>query len=158
MPKAKTKKKKVDKKSSNSSTRETNIEKVLIENSIMLQKVMTNLAIKFDGLSSKISKLLELFEVSAKALADKDFDIGKESENSNEVTEKLDSLIEQNKIIARGLTLIHETNPQREFQQPPQREFQSSSPRPPQFPGKKPSTEVNKYQKSLSSKDEVPKP
>ena len=43
---------------------------ILVENFVSLQKVMTNLSIKFDNLSMQISKLLELFEISAKTLAE----------------------------------------------------------------------------------------
>jgi hypothetical protein len=85
------------------------VEKVLIENFVSLQKVMTNLAVKFDNLSSQISKLLELFEISAKALAEKGT-LGEER-TDKKAAEKLDSLLEQNKIIAKGIALLHEKNP-----------------------------------------------
>ena len=81
------------------------VEKVLIENFISLQHVMTNLAVKFDNLSSQISKLLELFEISAKTLAEKGYSTGGADK---QVTEKLDSLLEQNKVIAKGISLLHE--------------------------------------------------
>ncbi len=84
------------------------IEQVLIENFVSLQKVMTNLAVKFDNLSVQISKLLELFEISAKTLAEKDYSI--KTEPDKKVSEKLDTLLEQNKIIAKGITLLHESN------------------------------------------------
>ncbi len=83
-------------------------QKSLNDNFIALQKVMTNLAIKFDSLSSQISQLLNLFEISAKALAEKDFDFEKSNKDNKKIIEKLDTLSEQNKIIARGLTLMHE--------------------------------------------------
>jgi hypothetical protein len=86
------------------SPRESDIEKV-----IALQKVMTNMATKFDNLSDNIAKLLEVFEISAKALAEKDFEQLKDSDNK-EVLEKLNNLLEQNKIIARGITLMGEKN------------------------------------------------
>jgi hypothetical protein len=85
------------------------IEKALVENFIALQKVMTNLSVKFDNLSDQISKLLQLFEISAKALAEKDFEKFEKSDNK-ELLGKLDILLDQNKTIARGLTLIHEKN------------------------------------------------
>ena len=88
------------------------VEKVLIENFVSLQKVMTNLAVKFDNLSSQISKLLELFEISAKALAEKGA-IG-EDKTDKRAAEKLDSLLEQNKIIAKGIALLHERSPPEE--------------------------------------------
>ncbi|KHO55254.1 MAG: hypothetical protein QT10_C0004G0041 [archaeon GW2011_AR19] len=44
------------------SEQKKSVEKILVENFVSLQKVMTNLSVKFDELSSQISKLLELFE------------------------------------------------------------------------------------------------
>lgn len=79
------------------------VDKVLIENFVSLQRVMTNLAVKFDNLSSQISKLLELFEISAKTLAEKGY-----STEDKKIAEKLDNLLEQNKIIAKGIVLLHE--------------------------------------------------
>jgi predicted rRNA methylase YqxC with S4 and FtsJ domains len=96
-------KREVEKRNNNS---ETGIEKVLIENFASLQQVMTNLAMKFDNLANQISKLLELFEISAKVLAEKGV-IGEEK-TDQKVIEKLDSLLEQNKIIAKGIALLHE--------------------------------------------------
>jgi len=103
------------------------IQEALIENFITLQKVMTNLSVKFDNLSDQIAKLLDLFEISAKAMAEKNFEfddgreIKKATENragyilggeliqeTEELTQKLDELLEQNKIIARGFTLMNE--------------------------------------------------
>ena len=81
------------------------VEQILVENFVSLQKVMTNLAVKFENLSSQISKLLELFEISAKSLAEKDFSAG-----DKEMSQKLDNLLEQNKLIARGITMLHEMN------------------------------------------------
>jgi len=96
----------------------TNIDKKLINNFVTLQKVLTNLSIKLDNLSDQISKLLELFEISAKALAEKDFSKFEKSDNK-EVLEKLDTLLDQNKTIARGLALMHEKNLQN-LQRPPE--------------------------------------
>ncbi len=82
----------------------TELEKMLIDNFVNLQKVLTNLSLKFDVLSTNISKLLQLFEVSAKSLAQKQvLGLG---EKDDELMKKLDSLLEQNKTIAKGLTLI----------------------------------------------------
>ena len=95
------------------------MEKVLVENFVSLQQVMTNLAVKFDNLSSQISKLLELFEISAKALAEKGT-LGEEKTDKKAV-EKLDNLLEQNKIIAKGIALLHERNsPQPQYTLAPQ--------------------------------------
>ena len=99
------------------------IEKVLIENFVSLQKVMTNLSVKFDNLANQISKLLELFEISAKTLAKKDFGL---DEGKGKITEKIDNLLEQNKIIARGITLLHEPTYKEEYYPPPVRPIQQS--------------------------------
>ena len=92
------------------SKKNQSVEKVLVENFIALQKVMTNLAMKFDSLNTQISKLLELFEISAKTLAKKDITIGGDKDET-QMGEKLNTLLDQNKIIARSLTLLHE-NPE----------------------------------------------
>ena len=126
---------------------ELKIEKVLVENFVSLQKVMTHLSVKFDNLTKQISKLLELFEISAKALAEKDFDLEKGGKDKK-ITEKIDNLLEQNKTIARGLTLVHEKIPeQKKFSYPP-----VQSPQQMQQPQiSRPPVEMEGYQKSISS-------
>ena len=116
-------------------------EKILIENFIALQRVITNLSIKFDKLTNQISSLLELFEVSAKTLAEKDFDIKKENRDNKQIIEKIDNLLEQNRTIARGVALVHEGNPEHRPIYPPQRVVQNS-----------PVQEAGKYQQSISQK------
>jgi hypothetical protein len=108
-------------------------EKVLIENFVSLQHVMTNLVVKFDNLSSQISKLLELFEISAKVLAEKG--ITGEEKIDRKVAEKLDNLLEQNKIIAKGIALLHEKNQEPQYAIPSQtiRPIQQISPQRPQY-------------------------
>lgn len=114
------KKEVIEKKEKTSNIQEgPKIERVLVENFVSLQHVITNLAVKFDNLSSQISKLLELFEISAKALAEKGT-LGEERTDKKAV-EKLDSLLEQNKIIAKGIALLHERNsPQPQYTIAPQ--------------------------------------
>ena len=84
------------------------IESALAENFVSFQKVMVNLSVKFDDLTKQISKLLDLFEISAKALAEKDVDLEKNVKDVGAMDKKLDNLLDQNKIIARGLTLMHD--------------------------------------------------
>lgn len=84
------------------------LQRALIENFIALQKVMVNLSAKFDDLSTNISKLLELFEISAKALAEKDLTVEKTAKDDERIMKKMDNLYEQNRVIARGLTLMHD--------------------------------------------------
>ena len=124
----------------------SNTDKVLSENLVALQKIMANLALNIDGLSKRITKLLDLFEVSAKTLAEKDFGIEKSAGFEKELNLKMDTLIEHNKIFAKGLTLLHEKQgfeshaepralPQQGISQQPQRR-----------------AEPDNYQKSISSK------
>jgi len=97
--------KKVVKKTTN--PKQKSIDKALVDNFVALQKVLTNLSVKFDNLSDRISKLLDVFEISAKALAEKDFERFKDS-NTDDILEKLEEIQDQNKTIARGLTLLYE--------------------------------------------------
>jgi len=120
-------------------------EKILIENFIALQRVITNLSIKFDKLTNQISSLLELFEVSAKTLAEKDFDVKKENRDNKQLIEKIDSLLEQNRTIARGVALIHEGEPMHRPISPPQRIIQNPTVQ-----------DASKYQKSVSPKSPQP--
>jgi hypothetical protein len=79
------------------------LEKVLIENSVALQKAVVNLSVKLDNLAEKISKLLDLFEVSAKSFMEK----GGEKEGGG-LSKKIDSLLEQNKTFAKGIAMLYE--------------------------------------------------
>jgi hypothetical protein len=81
-------------------------EKLLVENFISLQKVLTDLTSKFDGLTKQISELLTLFEKSAKDITENQGE--RLTKEDKRFMDKLDSLIEQNKTIARGLTLLEE--------------------------------------------------
>ncbi len=136
-----------------------NIENALVENFIGLQKVMTNFAMKFDNLANQISKLLELFEISAQTLAKKDISLGKEQIDPKMVN-KLDSLLDQNKIIARSLTLLHgatEPTPSPQLmRQPMPNQTPPISLQPSPI---KQAVNANGYQKSISIKNqESPNP
>ena len=120
---------------------------ILVDNFIALQKVMINLANKLDDVSTKMEKLLDLFELSAKTLAKKDFKLA--GEGSPEVLKKLGELSEQNKIIARGLTLMHEAAPAPMPIQAPQ-PVPVSAPSAPPIPT--PSLKTEEYKKSIPFK------
>ncbi|MBU1129531.1 MAG: hypothetical protein KJ949_02800 [Nanoarchaeota archaeon] len=137
------------------------IEKLLIQNFIALQKVMTHLSLKFENLTLEISKLLELFEISAKSLAKKDFESDQGKKDEEKVMKKIDTLLDQNRIIAKGLTLLHEKNPEETFinrqiprpmppQQPHLNQPMQNSQRPPQ-PNSSETINTGGYQKSISS-------
>jgi len=89
------------------STKEIKVERALIDNFIGLQKVMVGLSAKFDSLTSQISNLLQIFEVSARELAKKEVSVSSNLD-AKKVMEKLDVLSAQAGLIGRGLALIHE--------------------------------------------------
>ncbi len=144
MPKESAKIKKVSNGSQEEFQKKVEMNEILIENFISLQKVMTNFAVKFEGLSTQISKLLELFEISAKALAEKDYSLG-ENKEDKKVVEKLDSLLQQNKIIAKGIALLHESN----YSQPEQVKQEYFSPQQNEVRPLQQSTQQN-YSKPLT--------
>jgi len=90
------------------SVKEIKLDQVLTDNFVSLQKVMVNLSKKFDELSSEISKLLNLFEISAQTLAKKDLKSGDSGEDTKKILDKLDTLSKHAGLIGRGLALIHE--------------------------------------------------
>lgn len=78
-------------------------EELLIGNFIELQKVMTNLSIKFENLSDNISKLLTVFELSARDyLSNKQ----NKSQTDKDLLDKVNVLLDQNKTIAKGIVMI----------------------------------------------------
>jgi len=82
------------------------LEEKLVENLVELQKINTNLAFKYDELNKQISGLLTLFELAARSFMDQPHI--REFEKDKEFLEKIDRLLDQNKTIARGLTLMEE--------------------------------------------------
>ena len=103
------------------------LEETLINNFTNLQRVLTNLSLKFEDLSNNMSKLLQLFEISAKSFAEKH--AGKDAEkqenqtkaqkeSDKEYLQKLDSLLDQNKTIAKGIMLMEDRIRQRDTRQP----------------------------------------
>ena len=78
-------------------------EELLIENFVGLQKAMTNLSMRFESLSGQIVKLLQVFEESAKSYLQ-----GGSRENDKDMLNKIDSLLNQNKTIAKGLVIMEE--------------------------------------------------
>lgn len=108
-------------------THASELEKTLVKNLVELQKVQTDLAEKFDSLSKQISRLLALFETAALNFA-KNAPMG-EYEKDKEFLEKIDRLLDQNKTIAKGLTLMEERMRERVFgptQEKEERQMQPS--------------------------------
>ncbi|MFA5259084.1 MAG: hypothetical protein WC979_07805 [Candidatus Pacearchaeota archaeon] len=85
------------------------VEQALIDNFINLQRVLTNLSLKFDELSTNMSKMMQLFEISAKTFAEKySTEEPKTGDVDTELLKKLDSLLDQNKTISKGIMLMEE--------------------------------------------------
>ena len=82
------------------------LNEALLTNFVQLQKVLTNLSLNFENLSKNISHLLELFELSAKSFTGKES--GKHQNIDDDFLKKLDSLLEQNKVISKGIMLMEE--------------------------------------------------
>ncbi|MDP1695920.1 MAG: hypothetical protein Q8L29_03335 [archaeon] len=92
------------------------IQKKLIENFVELQKVHTNLAEKFDKLTNQISNLLSLFEGAARTFAQQPS--ATNTEKDKDFLEKIDRLLDQNKTLARGLTMMEEKMKERIYGSP----------------------------------------
>ncbi|MBS3084335.1 hypothetical protein J4411_00270 [Candidatus Pacearchaeota archaeon] len=90
-----------------SHARET--EKLLVENFVSLQKVLVNLSGKFDELTRQISELLKLFEDSAKVIVRNEMEKKKEDRGDKQILDTMISILDQNKVIAKGLTLMYES-------------------------------------------------
>lgn len=103
---------------SESPTSHVPLEQKLIENLIELQKVHTTLAEKFDKLSDQITQLLGLFEMAARSFGEQPSN--QVAEKDKAFLDKVDKLLEQNKTIAKGLTLVEERIRERVYgTQPP---------------------------------------
>lgn len=98
-------KKRVKKSSKPKAPTSKEIEMQLIENFVKMQRVMANLSVKFDVLSENMTKLLQLFEIAAKSFVQKEEE---GMHGDKDLLLKLDTLLEQNKTIATGLTLMEE--------------------------------------------------
>jgi len=111
------------------------LDKAMMQNTISLQRVLTEVSTKLTGLTEKIEDLLEVFEDSAQAIVDKGFeDLSpkQNTEESKKILSKLDNLTEQNKLIARGLTIVSEkpqqsSMPVAPYKPKPEKKVQSST-------------------------------
>lgn len=82
------------------------IDRMMFDNFVSLQRTLTNLAEKLDSLTDQTSKLLRLFELSAKSFIERNG--GKVSVEDKETLDKIDKLLEQNKTIAKSLVMMEE--------------------------------------------------
>ena len=89
------------------------LEDQVIHSLIELQKVHVNLAEKFDKLTNQIENLLGLFEMAARNFAKQPS--MQVTEKDKEFLNKIDKLLDQNKVLARGLTLMEENMRERVY-------------------------------------------
>jgi hypothetical protein len=89
-------------------------EKLLLENFISLQKVLTDLSMRLDENSKKVSRLLELFELAGKSydktrmMPQSSSAVGISDLRLKEISDKLDSTMEQIQVIAKGIILLED--------------------------------------------------
>lgn len=108
------------------------LNKILLENFVNIQKIMILQTEKLDKLSNNITQLLNLFEMSARSFMERP-EI-KDSEKDKEFLEKLNALLDQNKTIAKGLTLMEEKFRERVYGQRAEQQFTPQQPiQQPQF-------------------------
>ncbi len=79
---------------------------LLIENSVALQKVLTDVASSLNQLTKELRQLLELFKEAGKTLAEDKASQAVAQEEKKAIIDKLDTLADQNRTIARGLVLL----------------------------------------------------
>ena len=81
----------------------TRIEDTLLHNLVELQKIHTHMLERFDKLTTNIDQLLKLFETAARSFAHQ---VPQVTDKDKDFLEKIDKLLDQNKVIAKGLTLM----------------------------------------------------
>jgi len=92
------------------------IEEKILENLVALQKVHADLAEKFGKLSEQMAGLLNLFENAARSFAQNP--VNQVTEKDKDFLDKIDKLLDQNKTIAKGLTLMEERMKERVYGSP----------------------------------------
>ncbi|MBU0977503.1 MAG: hypothetical protein KKD18_03740 [Nanoarchaeota archaeon] len=93
------------------------IEHAILKNMVELQKVQTDLSEKFAHLAKEISQLLALFEVTARNFA-KNMPESDQFTKDKEFLDKIDKLLDQNKTLAKGLSLMEERIRERLYSPP----------------------------------------
>lgn len=113
----------------------------MLKNLVELQKVHINLAEKFDHLSKEISQLLALFELTARNFA-KNVPQTTDYQKDKDFLDKIDRLLDQNKVLAKGLSIMEDQIRERVYSPQPQHA--------PNMSEKK--SEESQFQPSMASK------
>ncbi len=141
-------KKKVDEPSaahapSPSEIKDTPLEHKILENLVELQKIHTSLAEKFDKLAEQITELLALFEKAARSFGE--HPANQVAEKDREFLDKVDKLLEQNKTIAKALTLVEERVRERMYGMPPRAPPPMESKEPEEFSAAPPTKPLPRF-------------
>ncbi len=99
------------------------LEEQTIHSLVELQKVHINLAEKFDKLTVQIENLLALFEMAARNFAKQPN--MQNTERDKEFLDKIDKLLDQNKLLAKGLSLMEEKMRERIYGQGSRPQFRT---------------------------------
>jgi conjugal transfer/entry exclusion protein len=139
----------------------TKLEGKMIENMNSLQKVQINIAEKFDGLTKELSKLLGLFETTAQIFANDP--MHQITDKDTEFLEKVNQVLDQNKTIAKGLTIMEDKLRNREYPELPRyttpvREVHAPQPTQQNVPAHMPSQMFQQTQPMPIEQDEDPEP
>ena len=89
--------------------------KLIIENSVALQKVVTDLALNLKKLSGDVSEMLELFKAATKTISEGKAEEAVKKSDIEELKAKVDELSDQNKVIAKGILLLESTLKPKEY-------------------------------------------
>ena len=89
--------------------------KLIIENSVALQKAVTDLAVNLKKLSGDVSEMLELFKDATKTISGGKAEEAVKKSDIEELKAKVDELAEQNKVIAKGILLLESTLKPKEY-------------------------------------------
>lgn len=76
-------------------------DEVLVDNFVGLQKAMVNVSVKFGELTERIDKLLDIYQKAADIFVQKQIT---ESDRQDNLTRKVDVVMEQNKVLSRRPT------------------------------------------------------
>lgn len=92
-------------KSTTPKVKKSGIEQTLVHNLVELQKIHINLLEKMGKVSDQLNELLVIFESAAKKFSQQQ---PASNEKEQEFIKKVDNLLEQNRTLAKGLTLMEE--------------------------------------------------
>jgi hypothetical protein len=88
---------------------------LVIENSVALQKVVAELAVNLKKLSSDTSEMLDLFREATRTMASEKAEEEAKKSDIDELKAKVDELVDQNKIIAKGILLLESSLKPKEY-------------------------------------------